>query len=764
MPPCLPPTDSVNSLVELWDRSGGDAHWKHRDNWLQGEPCVDAWFGVLCCPDTHRTLRLQEGCTRSFANASSADICRNDAGDVVPQASGEQCKGATSTDPASCLVVGLQLANNGLDGTLGESLGRGLDSLQMLCLQDNALRGGLPNSLATSNSLRTLSLGGNAFNYDASYASLETLVQRCKDGAFSCSGLPPASCDAFGYGYMVRTRDPDTCEVCNNLTLSVLLLIFGAIGAVCGISLYVYMINKSTNLRKMVSTIGIVLNHMQTIAILGLLKMHWPRSVVVTTSFFTVDFFAWEGSRPECLASGVDMESVGGITVLFTAGHVALLLVLLHGVSVIQKLVKFVGRRRGWQPQKTARAVDRLEMVETIVFHVQLTAGLRLTVKLIDAMFIGGMFPIVGGAFGWMLFTTQIFFIAKYFASARMLALRSSEEQDERQNALAHAEIQVEEREDSGSEGRAVSRLRGLFSFGAQHKSRERLQRRMNYLVRRYGSHAWYWQFVLWTRQLLLTAVVVFPELAHNIKLRKGEATVEISASNGTLTGEPLVDMEVAVLQAILALLIFITFFILHRRIEPFIYRFQNKLDGTLFVADMLIVFFGLLYTASGASKLVELLILLLIIGSVVVTMCYLVYRHVRAKRRKQREGRLAGAVAGKFRATDNDEPLPPGCETAIVPFVRNDEDAFGRLSARQSRLLRGDSSAIPPPSRRFVSIRPGGRAKLDPVKHLSLHPGAEAATRKPEKRTSLARPNGLALLKESEMMEPNTKMHSNQV
>ena len=80
-------------------------------------------------------------------------------------------------------------------------------------------------------------------------------------------------------------------------------------------------------------------------------------------------------------------------------------------------------------------------------------------------------------------------------------------------------------------------------------------------------------------------------------------------------------------LRAILALLIFITFFILHRRIEPFIYRFQNKLDGTLFVADMLIVFFGLLYTASGASKLVEVLILLLIIGSVVVTMCYLVYR-----------------------------------------------------------------------------------------------------------------------------------------
>ena len=31
--------------------------WERRDGWLEGEPCVDRWAGVQCCPDTLPVLR-----------------------------------------------------------------------------------------------------------------------------------------------------------------------------------------------------------------------------------------------------------------------------------------------------------------------------------------------------------------------------------------------------------------------------------------------------------------------------------------------------------------------------------------------------------------------------------------------------------------------------------------------------------------------------------------------------------------------------------
>ena len=193
----------------------------------------------------------------------------------------------------------------------------------------------------------------------------------------------------------------------------------------------------------------------------------------------------------------------------------------------------------------------------------------------------------------------------------------------------------------------------------------------MNYLVRRYGGHAWYWQFVLWTRQLFLTAVVIFPELAANLRLRGGVFSTRRCSSkalaatrsllelvsnstvlaNSTLGTVPLLaDIDTSMLQASLALLVFAIFYGLHRRIEPFIYAFQNMLDGALFLADMLIVGLGAIYThvfaASGgsstAAKAMEAVILVVLIGSVAGAIVYLWVRHMRAKRRKAARAKMA--------------------------------------------------------------------------------------------------------------------------
>ena len=39
--------DSAMALVDLYNSTNGDG-WLSRDNWLQGDPCFNAWAGVTC--------------------------------------------------------------------------------------------------------------------------------------------------------------------------------------------------------------------------------------------------------------------------------------------------------------------------------------------------------------------------------------------------------------------------------------------------------------------------------------------------------------------------------------------------------------------------------------------------------------------------------------------------------------------------------------------------------------------------------------------
>jgi len=103
----------------------------------------------------------------------------------------------------------------------------------------------------------------NRFDYDAS-SQLTNVVQRCKEPAFSCIGLPPVSCSAFGPGWMVKARDPDTCEPCASILLSITLLGVGSVLLVLGVGGYIWFITKYPDaIQRTVSTATIVLNHVQ---------------------------------------------------------------------------------------------------------------------------------------------------------------------------------------------------------------------------------------------------------------------------------------------------------------------------------------------------------------------------------------------------------------------------------------------------------------------------------------------------------------------
>ena len=51
-PPSMPPSELVAALKDFYTQTGGP-RWRRSDRWLTGEPCVDRWYGVQCCPITH---------------------------------------------------------------------------------------------------------------------------------------------------------------------------------------------------------------------------------------------------------------------------------------------------------------------------------------------------------------------------------------------------------------------------------------------------------------------------------------------------------------------------------------------------------------------------------------------------------------------------------------------------------------------------------------------------------------------------------------
>eukprot|EP00900_Chrysochromulina_parva_P010738 jgi/Chrpa1/19666/Chrysochromulina_OHIO_Genome00022050-RA len=68
-PPSMPPTQMVRALALLYESTGGNA-WRNNDKWLSGEPCVDGWFGVHCCPQALPVLRGDDECTADGGGAT----------------------------------------------------------------------------------------------------------------------------------------------------------------------------------------------------------------------------------------------------------------------------------------------------------------------------------------------------------------------------------------------------------------------------------------------------------------------------------------------------------------------------------------------------------------------------------------------------------------------------------------------------------------------------------------------------------------------
>ena len=61
----------VRALALLYEATGGGA-WRNNLKWLSGEPCVDGWFGVHCCPQALPVLRGDDECTADGGGGKAA--------------------------------------------------------------------------------------------------------------------------------------------------------------------------------------------------------------------------------------------------------------------------------------------------------------------------------------------------------------------------------------------------------------------------------------------------------------------------------------------------------------------------------------------------------------------------------------------------------------------------------------------------------------------------------------------------------------------
>ncbi len=54
----LPKTER-QALVDLFKATKG-LQWHRRDNWLQGDPCLNNWYGIKCGEDEQERLTITE--------------------------------------------------------------------------------------------------------------------------------------------------------------------------------------------------------------------------------------------------------------------------------------------------------------------------------------------------------------------------------------------------------------------------------------------------------------------------------------------------------------------------------------------------------------------------------------------------------------------------------------------------------------------------------------------------------------------------------
>ena len=224
-------------------------------NWLDGEPCVNGWYGVYCCPESNPYLYnaqsldpSQQHCTsypqgtaRRRLVHETTNATRNDVKAVFEDGTHFCHYGSwhgNDTDLARCVVVQILLNNNNLSGNLegmdvpeigprwpgGSRRNHTFSNLQAVNFENNRIGGTFPFWMAGLPMLEVVNFVWNEFVIDtntpdaliSSNDAQRSLRDKCESQGVTCTGIPHNGGDCFAFGpntVILRPLD-EICHVC----------------------------------------------------------------------------------------------------------------------------------------------------------------------------------------------------------------------------------------------------------------------------------------------------------------------------------------------------------------------------------------------------------------------------------------------------------------------------------------------------------------------------------------------------------------------
>ena len=474
---------------------------------MQGEPCVNQWLGVYCCPDDRPHLVKKSGMAReedgprryacrksptvptatpsavgSEAAVSSGNVALDEdldldewhayAGEVWPAGCRGSAVGAEAR-AARCVVVMLELRSNRLAGTLPDGLGQ-IPTLRVLDIRDNQeLTGTLPDFLIEREWL-LLGIGGSSFQYakdgsdesdlnDADiHESVVMLMQHCNQAGVRCEGLPPRSCSAFGSErcdgcfFVVETLDPTKCLSCEPSPLKPILTMSGMVLAgLVFLAGYAWLVQRHPEMiQGGWGTFAIFLQHTQTVSIMGQLRLQWPPTILAVLEGLGFSIFSIEIGRPECLLGEVD-EGLGGPFYMISMIKFILLLFTFAALWAWARLLATRGRccprdshqqrtQQRKRQKRSEQAVDQLEMVESIIFSCQIILAWKLIFRFLVTPEDGG--PVIWQISSMLvivLIMTEVLLMGKYYFYLHVLQVKEDARQAHQAHALGASEAEL---------------------------------------------------------------------------------------------------------------------------------------------------------------------------------------------------------------------------------------------------------------------------------------------------------------------------------
>ena len=356
--------------------------------------------------------------------------------------------------------------------------------------------------------------------------------ERCAAPGRRCSGLPYAgsgfSCTAFGFMARLKLDVPNECDKCDgDQTGTILLILLMVVLMVIGLTAYVIIILKFPEaLRRWVSFAIILVNHTQTLSILGSLNLTWPPIVKIILSALTL--FQIESAT--CLLP----PNVPSFW-LYAFGVLSLSLLLLGTVTLAMVYYDKHGR---------SRVADRLEFALTVLFSTLFVYTLQVCSSVLRENVYGGIY---------------LAHIAAALAVPVLLLIC----------ALAWRFWHKVAAYRRAVDGRGWNEGGWCTSRGLRVYPRS-LRQRVFYLTHRFGMHAQRWQFVVWARQLALIILIAVNELiAYHFP-------VQVKYTRYASTFVAVIIIFVALRW--------------HVKVAPYAYKSQNALESFLMICNLLLL------------------------------------------------------------------------------------------------------------------------------------------------------------------------------